>query len=919
MLSLIYQVTWIRELSLLFGSTIFSLSSVTAFFFLGLSVGSTYFGRKSTHLKSPLKSYGILEICIGLWVVVSPLIFIGLSRVFPQVYTQFYETPLVLRSIQVLCVGMVIFPPCFCMGGAIPLLVAGSTKEKSQTLVRVSQISGTNTLGAFTGVILAAAVFTPRLGLINTPLVLGAANLLIGFFILRFLGGYSAHLPNHTAKSVPSKEILPQSPAIFVILFFLMGFLGMANEIVWTRFLAFTVQNSVYTYTVTLAVIIAGLGTGNLTPLIFAKRKVAPSAVVTGILCLLAVFQLIILYFPPEIILKLSDGQALPSLVLLGGILFFVPSLLMGMAFPFAVHSISEDRNSAGLSTGILYAADSLGGVAGALLTGFVLLPMLGMTVLSHTIAAAFFCGALLTVFGISAGGHRNKQIIGSVLTLLFLLLYPRLSTVEVPRDYITHGEGELTAWYEGLNSLLSVVDYSDRRELYINNLWQGENRKNRQIMAAHVPMILAGENAKDVALIGTGAGQTARRFLYYPVEHLYCVDIEKEIEPLLRTYFPGEWMDDPRVEFVTEDGRVFFSHKDRQFDVISIEVGQTFRPNIGGLYTRDFYEDIRHSLSPGGVVSQFIPLASLNFEYYTRSIKTFRDVFPHSVLWYNDSEFILVGRKDGFFENTVEQFHRITQTNRRVREDLAYSYYGGHRAYLNHAEVFFAGFLSGPKQLEEMTKNTEPLRDVRPELEYFSAANPVNNPFVDSISAYLSDPQTITGPLPDGVYSSIIELRDINLNEIMANMLLLHYYNRRHPALLEQAHSYNPLNISILRELISRAQREHNYEKIPDYYDLILRTAPNNPRYTFLTALSYHQLKETDSALSYYYETLQLDPAHVRAHINTGIILEQRKQFKKARHHYRRALSIDPSNEEARKNLSRLRQEMEEEGSGQD
>ena len=48
--------------------------------------------------------------------------------------------------------------------------------------------------------------------------------------------------------------------------------------------------------------------------------------------------------------------------------------------------------------------------------------------------------------------------------------------------------------------------------------MWQGQNRKNHQVLAAHIPALLHPD-PKSVLVIGLGTGQTARSFLLHDLE----------------------------------------------------------------------------------------------------------------------------------------------------------------------------------------------------------------------------------------------------------------------------------------------------------------------------------------------------------------------------------------------------------------
>ena len=59
--ALVYQVLWLRQLSLIFGVTIYAASTVLATFMTGLAIGSAAAGRLSDRVRCPLLWFGATE------------------------------------------------------------------------------------------------------------------------------------------------------------------------------------------------------------------------------------------------------------------------------------------------------------------------------------------------------------------------------------------------------------------------------------------------------------------------------------------------------------------------------------------------------------------------------------------------------------------------------------------------------------------------------------------------------------------------------------------------------------------------------------------------------------------------------------------------------------------------------------------
>jgi len=76
---LVYEVVWMRMLTLVFGATAYATSTILASFFTGLALGSLYFGRLVDRGRNPLTVYALLELGIGVFAFLMPLLFAGVT------------------------------------------------------------------------------------------------------------------------------------------------------------------------------------------------------------------------------------------------------------------------------------------------------------------------------------------------------------------------------------------------------------------------------------------------------------------------------------------------------------------------------------------------------------------------------------------------------------------------------------------------------------------------------------------------------------------------------------------------------------------------------------------------------------------------------------------------------------------------
>ena len=81
MTALIYEVIWMRQLTLIFGTTLYAVSMVLSVFMAGLALGSIIFGRLVDRSKNPLRLYAYLEGGIGVYVLFTPFIFWAIHSV----------------------------------------------------------------------------------------------------------------------------------------------------------------------------------------------------------------------------------------------------------------------------------------------------------------------------------------------------------------------------------------------------------------------------------------------------------------------------------------------------------------------------------------------------------------------------------------------------------------------------------------------------------------------------------------------------------------------------------------------------------------------------------------------------------------------------------------------------------------------
>ena len=272
---LLYQVCWNRILGLIFGTTAYATGTVLAVFMGGLSLGAYYFGRIADRMRNkdlPLKWYGIIQIVVGVYSIITPAIFFNLHHVFVPVASLFGQMKAFSILTRFLFSVIILILPTFLMGGTFPLVVKYWNNYSDKLKRGVGGLYGINTAGGVAGTLLTGFILIPALGVTMSILLAVCLNLTIG--VSAFLSG---GLPKKVfgknifsvkeegTEKVPVISSGDQSPAyklVYQILFmaaFITGIVSFMYEVSWTRVLVQVIGSSTYAFTLMLSIFLLGI------------------------------------------------------------------------------------------------------------------------------------------------------------------------------------------------------------------------------------------------------------------------------------------------------------------------------------------------------------------------------------------------------------------------------------------------------------------------------------------------------------------------------------------------------------------------------------------------------------------------------------------------------------------------------------
>jgi spermidine synthase len=680
---LVYQVAWSKALGLIFGHTAYAIATVLAVFMAGLAAGSAFFGRWGKDQAEPIALYSRIEFLAGVTGAFSLAGFAGVRSLYLAEYPLIGSMQPLLLTLRFFGVAVVLFIPTFLMGGTFPILVRGVTRNPVELGIRVSQLYWVNTLGALAGTLISGFLLLPSFGLRLTVGFAVTLNIIAGLIALGITK--ESYIPPAVRGSTSQKvsvSKLPQqvTPQFLLILFAIVGSTAFAYEIAWTRLLAVEIGSSTYALTLILAVFLAGTVIGSL---IFQRFYASPRQVALTTFShtqtwigIAALASLILFHWIPSVIPPLvrATHQTFGGLVLAQAVTSALTVLPMAIIFGFnfpAVLVLLDATMGAnpGRATviGNAYAANTLGAIAGSLITGFWLVPWLGSF---RVIAATAAVSILLAVVLDWSSRHRRIRSLAMNFTCLvvaFVIAFSSffrnqsllsLSAALYGNTFQGHltleeiaATNDLVFSTEGVNDSIAVIRSDNYVALRVNGKVDASTGDARtQLLLGHLGATFHPA-PRRVLIVGFGGGMTVSAVARYPdVEKIDCIEIEPAViraAPYLESLNRGV-LSDPRVRVIFDDARNFLLTSPNKYDLIISEPSNPWIAGIATLFTNEFYAAVRQRLAAGGIFVQWVQAYSLAPDDLRMIIATLAPHFPEVTLWRAEGpDLLLLGRTD--------------------------------------------------------------------------------------------------------------------------------------------------------------------------------------------------------------------------------------------------------------------------------
>ena len=590
--ALIYEIVWLQLLELVVGSSTVSLSVLLGTFMGGMCLGSFLLPRLISRRFHPLRVYALLELGLGIFGIA---VLYGLP-VVAEIYSSFHWNGIFFRAlVAVVC----LLPPAILMGATLP----AASRFLESTPRGVSWMGffyGGNLLGAVIGC-LAAGFYLLRIHDMPTASRVAVMINVSAAVIAFMLSKKSAHQTPAVGSTEALTDTMPYSGFIYLAIA-LSGFCALGGEIVWTRLLSLLMGGTVYTFSIILAVFLIGLGIGSNAGAALARSTFNPRTglFISQILLAGAIAWAAFLvssslpYWPvnPGIYTGEHGPWHLFQLDLLRTAWTILPAtILWGASFPLALAAVAHINSDPGLMVGRVYAANTIGAIAGSLAFSIYIIPRFGtqwaerwLIILSAVSAMAALASAVLANRNPTGNkGSASRPALsfsGVVATVagLMIVVFLVQGVSAVPwaavawgrytSSYIANAAPGLIddnmplenskgagspSWFcsyvgEGMNVSVAVTRSAEGVRFFhgagkVQASSQPQDMR-LQRMLGHLSALIceSPERIEDVLVVACGAGVTAGSFIPYPgIERITICDIEPLVPKFVAPMFGKE------------------------------------------------------------------------------------------------------------------------------------------------------------------------------------------------------------------------------------------------------------------------------------------------------------------------------------------------------------------------------------------
>ena len=740
--ALIYEIVWFQLLQLVIGSSAISLGVLLGTFMGGMCLGSLLLPRLIGSEQHPLKVYAWLELGIAAFAL---LILFGMP-LLTSAYTSMGTTGVVGLVLRGIAAAVCLLPPTLLMGATLPA-ISRWVKSTPEGMSWMGFFYGGNIAGGVLGCLLAGFYLLRVHDMLIATFVAVLLNVIVAVIAIALAG---KTLYERAPEEVGKLERAPGAWAIYLAIG-LSGMTALGSEVLWTRTLSLLFGATTYTFSLILAVFLLGLGIGSSIGSAIAGKTARPRLALGLCQMLLCAAMAWTSYMLTE---SLPYWPINPSInTTTAGIWYtfqldFVramwamlpPAMLWGASFPLALASVAEGRKDPARLVGGVYAANTLGAIAGAVGGSLLLTIWLGSQRSQQAMIIVSAISALLVLDAALVESDHKKRRMQFAGTLLLaaamagaVLLARTVSGV--PAELVAYGryaamragDSEIVYMGEGWNASVAVTRLSNGVLNYHNAgkvQASSEPQDMRlQRMLGHLTTLIP-KNPENALVIGCGAGVTAGAVSIDPaVKKLTIAEIEPLVPSVVSKYFSEHnfsVVTNPKTRIHIDDARHYLMTTTEQFDAITSDPLDPWVKGAAMLYSREFFETVKKRLKPGGVVTLFVQLYESNNEAVKSEVATFLEAFPNGMVFGNTNQgvgydTVLLGQ----VEPTVINLDEVqAKLDRPEYQPIAQSL---REIGMNSVVDLFANFAGNKQQLQPWLADATINRDRNLKLQYLA------------------------------------------------------------------------------------------------------------------------------------------------------------------------------------------------------
>jgi spermidine synthase len=722
--ALVFETLWFRLTGLAVGNGVWASSIVLGSLMAGLALGNLLAARRGGGLSRPVRAYGLLEMACGLGGLALVLLLPRLGPAVAALLGSLGDRPVLVNLCRLAIVFAGLAVPTTAMGATLPVLVRTLSRDAGFGPA-LGRLYGWNTLGAVAGAMGSELALIPALGLRGAGLAAAALNVGCGLGALALSRRLDAGAPAAVASAAgPARR----PPAALLAAAALCGAAVLGLEVVWFRLLLLYVSAASAAFAVMLGVVLLGIGLGGLAGgrllrAFPAAYRMVPFA---ALACGMAVQAAYAAFDGVRAAAGIGFTHRLGDTWLLALALMLPACALSGLLFTLIGRALDPGVAAESAAAGALTVANTAGAACGSLLTGFLLVPRLGVEGSLFVLSLAFGLAAALALPVAGGSVPRRRALAAAGLAFAAAAaLFPfgamaRDHLGAVARRFGATGE-RVVALREGILETIvymrrDVVGRPVTYRLVTNGFsmsLKGDVNCERYMRSYVYWPLAVHPRPRRALMISFGVGTTATALVESPeLESITFVDISKDVLEMSRLGFPPPErspLDDPRVRVHVEDGRFFLSATRERFDIVTAEPPPLQHAGVVNLYTREYFQLVHDRLAEQGIVTYWLPVYQLDRPSTLAVMRGFCDVFADCSLWSGSGlNWMLVGTRG--LRGPVDEAHF-----RRLWRDGGALGRGLRDVGLETPAHLGATFMADADQLRPLLAGVPPLTDDRP------------------------------------------------------------------------------------------------------------------------------------------------------------------------------------------------------------